>query len=451
MLAAVRTQLRPLFRLALPLALFQLGGVAMNLVDTLMVGRIGPSQLAAVSLGVSVYFVVMVFGMGAVTGIEPLVAQAVGAGEQGRAWRALVRGLVLALLLSLPLIAVMLVLVALLDVAGIDPEVVSLTREYLYARAPGVIPELLYTVVRTYLHGHGQTRPIVLAVVIGNVVNAPADYLLIFGGPGLVALGLVDPGIPALGLFGAGIATSFSTLIQLLVVAPPARFMRPHEAPAPDDDVSLAQILKIGVPVGLHYMLEVGVFALVAVLMGRISPTDLAAHEISLKLSSTSFRMVMGISSASAVLVGQRIGSGDKEGTLAAGLASFAMGSAVMCLSGLTFVSVPELLARAFTPDDEVVKRASRLIRVAAAFQLSDGLQAVAGGALRGAGDTRFPFVMNLVAYWGFALPVALVLAFSLELGAVGLWWGLTLGLTVAAVGQVARFVRRARSGYVRV
>lgn len=439
--------LGPVARLSLPLALFQLGGVVMNLTDVAMVGRLGASALSAVAIGNGIYFTLFAVGMGAVMGADPLVAQAVGAGDAARARAVRTAALKTALIATWPILVVLALSMAALRLTSIASDVVDVTWSYTLGRALGVPLELLYTAERAYLQGHGKARAITLAVVVASALNVPLDALLIFGGDVVTSLGWPPLPLPALGAFGAGLATTLCLLLQWAIVRLASRALA-AETPASDVVVAPRALAHIGVPVGLQYALEIGIFTLVALIMGGIGTLALAAHQIAITLASTSFRLALGVSGGASVVVGQRIGARDHAGALAAGGAGFVLGTAIMASAGVLYLVIPELLARLFTDDEDIVTRAVPLLAIAAAFQLSDGVQAVAGGVLRGAGDTRYAFVVNAIAYWLIALPCALVLAFVVELSAEGLWWGLTIGLTIAAVLQGARFYRRGKAGY---
>jgi MATE family multidrug resistance protein len=439
--------LGPVARISLPLALFQLGGVVMNLTDTAMIGRLGAAPLSAVAVGGGIYFTIFAVGMGAVMGADPLVAQAVGAGDfaLARATRDAARRV--AVTATWPILVVIALSMVALPLSTIAREVVEITWFFMLGRAIGLPFELLYTAERAFLQGHGRTRAITIAVVTASILNVPLDALFIFGGDAFVVIGIPAFPFPPLGAFGAGIATSLCLLVQLLIVTRAAKGL----ASESDDNglvVESKKLVRIGVPVGFQYALEIGIFTLVSLLMGAIGTLALAAHQIAITLSSTSFRLALGVSSGASVIVGQRIGARDHEGALAAGTAGFIIGTAVMATAGCFFIFIPAVLARAFTDDETIIARAVPLLFISAAFQLSDGIQAVAGGILRGAGDTRFTFVSNAVAYWLIALPCSLVLAFVVDLGPEGLWWGLTIGLTVAAVAQAVRFYTRASRGY---
>ncbi len=440
-----RRDLREIVRLAAPLALVQLGHATMGLVDTAVVGHKSAADLAAVGLGNSIFFTVAILGMGIALGTEPLVSQAVGAGDPSRARRALRQGTWLALFLTVPLLAIVLGLLAVLPHLGVDPEIVPATRAYVLARSPELPAFLFVTVARAYLQGFGRTREQVIGVVVANVLNLGLDVWLVFGGLG----------VPALGAAGAGIATAFCTWVRLGLLITPILSLRVHDDRtlvvrwrAALETSGLLRVLKVGTPLGLQLTLEVAIFAFVAFSMGSLGKIDLAAHNLALMLASTPFNAMIGLASAGGVIVGRRIGAGDPRGARDAGLLTIGLSGVFMAVSGLSFVLMPRAYAALFTDDPQVVDRAVVLLQIAGAFALSDGVQAVASGVLRGAGDTAWAFVCHLVAHWAVGLPMALLFCFTLGMGAAGLWWGLTCGLTFAAVTLTLRFWWRGTRGY---
>ncbi len=446
---ATRALVKSIASLSLPLALHNVGHSLLGIVDSAFVGRLGAAELAAVSLGNLLLFTVLVLGMGIVFGTEPLVAQALGAERPGKAKGAVRTGIGLSLAMTPVVWGSLLVIPKLLPLANVDADVIEHTATYLLGRAPGVPFVLGFTALRAYLQGYERTRSIVVGMVLANLLNVPADLVLIFGDEGLAGVGLGGIGFAGIGVLGAGIASSIAAAVQMLVVVWPTWALWQEHPPTHDDDrVSLASVLRLGVPVGLQYQAEVGIFAAVGVAMGSIGAIELAAHQIALALASVSFRVIMGISTATSVVVGKQVGARQHPPTQTPGLAGLGLGAMVMAMAGGIFLLIPDLLARLFTPETAVVAAAIPLLKIAAIFQLSDGLQGVAGGALRGAGDPTWAFLVNVAAYWAIAFPFGLWLAFSAGWEGPGLWWGLTLGLTVAAVGQVGRFVWRARQGY---
>jgi MATE family multidrug resistance protein len=281
---------------------------------------------------------------------------------------------------------------------------------------------------------------------LANVVNFVVCALLVLGDRALTPLHLPPLGLPRLGALGAGISTSVATAFMAAIVLVASRRHRAPHARAP---VATRTALRVGVPVGLQLLAEVGVFSLVAALAGRMGPAVLSAHQIALGLASLTFMGAIGVSGATSVRVGHAIGAG--RSPRRAGLLGIALGMSVMLVGAITFATMPYALMRAFTSHADVIAIGAPLIGIAALFQLFDGVQAVAAGALRGAGDVRFPFVANVAAHWFIGLPIALVLGFRLHGGAIGLWWGLTAGLVSVSIALAARFLWLSRGTIARL
>jgi MATE family multidrug resistance protein len=423
------SELRTLLRLAGPLILGYVGSQLMSITDTAMVGRLGATALAGVGIGNGIYFTVTCLGLGCIAGMEAPVAQAFGAGERLRARRLFWQGIRVALGVSLPLIAVMALLPPLLPRFGIDAATTRQVGLYLWARMLNVIPFLVFNAQRSYLQAAGVTRPVVVATAAGIVANAIGNYLLIYK--------------VGLGVAGAAIASVVSSTAMMFAIAPSVRRV---ESPAdPDrkkhDRALVRTILRLGVPIGLQFVAEVGVFATVGVIAATISAASAAAHTVALTLASFTFCVTLGIGAATSVRVGLHVGAGNSAAARHAGLVGLGASSAFMSLAALLFFAFAPLLAAALTDDPAVLIVAVPLLHVAAIFQLSDGLQATAAGALRGAGDPHAPLYANLVGHWLIGLPVAVALGFGAHLGATGLWWGLSLGLTTVAAFLIARFI----------
>jgi MATE family multidrug resistance protein len=439
----VRAEVRALVRLAVPLALASAGQSLMGVVDAAVVGRAGAAQLAGVGLGSLLFFAVSVLGIGTMMGLDPLVSQAFGAGDAPRArhflWQGAWLALAIGVLLSIPLAFVPLTLGPL----GIDPAVVAQASGHLLARLPSLPALLFFFAARSYMQGANAPRAILLSAVLANLVNFGLDLLLVFGGADLPSWAGVVRHIPPLGAAGSGIATAISTWLQAAFVAWAAGrievngpfIRRPLWA-----EMRLAA--RVGAPIGLHMGAEVGVFALVGLMAGRLGSVPMAAHQVAIALASFSFSAAVGIGNAGSVRVGWAIGSRDTPAARRAGLVAFGTGAAFMSAWGLAFLLFPGIFARLMSNDPAVVAVATPLLRVAGVFQISDGIQAVGAGVLRGAGDTRFTLFANLVGHWALGLPAALGLGLLLGWGITGLWWGLLIGLTAVAIALFFRFRR---------
>jgi multidrug resistance protein, MATE family len=442
---SIRAELRPLLRLAAPLALAQAGQALMGAVDVAVLGRARPELLAGAGLGNALFFGFAVFGMGVMQGLDPLVAQALGAGDAGRARRLVWQGVWLALGLALALAVPIVLAPGLLVPAGIAPEVAVEAVRFLSWRLVGLPFALLFFAPRAYLLAHGRTRPMVVAVVLANVLNLALDLLLVFGGAAWPEWTGPLHALPALGVAGAANASNAASLVQLLVLALALR-ASPHpageRARARPDPRELALALRVGLPTGLHVFAEVAFFSLASILAGRLGAVPLSAHQVALQLASVTFTVALGLGNGGSMRVGLAVGAGDRRAARRAGLAAFAGAASFMACTALVFLLFPGAVARLMTDEPAVIAAAIPLLRVAALFQLSDGLQAVGAGVLRGAGVTRFTFAVNMVAYWVVGLPLALLLAFGLGWGVVGLWAAFVVCLALVAASLVVRFLR---------
>lgn len=435
-------ELRELFRLAIPVAVAQAGMQLMGLVDVAVLGRLGPRELAASGVGNAVFFTVSTVGIGIVLGIDPLIAQAVGAGDHLRARRVMWQGAWLATLVTAALTVFLMIAAYLLPVIG-APELIEDARGFLIVRATSLLPFLLFFVVRSYLQAYGRTLPLIVAMVVANVLNFGGDILFVFGGKGPL-LGWIPP----LHVVGAALATTICTIAELIIVMIPLR-NSPVQHVRVDHRFSrqdVASAFKVGLPIGLHMAAEFGVFALVALLAAHAGTQQGAAHQVAISLASFTFTVAVGVATAGSVRVGLAIGARDQSATRTAGHVAFIGGTMVMGTSALLFAFFPRALARLVTDQANVLDAAIPLLMVVAFFQISDGIQAVGAGVLRGAGDTRFTFYANVVGHWLIGLPIALVLGFHYDWGVVGLWWGLCAGLTIVAVTLFIRFERLSRN-----
>lgn len=383
--------------------------------------------------------------MGVAAALEPLASQAVGAGDRDGAWRAFLATLVAATLVWVPCAAGAYGATSLLAPLGIEADLVDSARRFVLPQLPGMLFFVLFLAAKAFLQAVERTSPSVVAVVVANVVNVVVCNLLVRGDEALVAVGLGQHGLPALGAFGAGIASTVAHAALAGWVLVAAWKLRPHRALELGE---LRKVLRLGFPIGLQLLAEVGVFAFVSVLAGRLGRVAVSAHQIALGLASFTFMGALGISGATAVRVGHAIGEG--RSPRRAGLVGIGLGATFMLASALLFVSIPNLLIEGFTEDSDVIALGTKLLLVAAAFQLFDGIQVVASGALRGAADVRFAFFANLGGHWLFGLPLALWFGFHLGLGARGLWLGLLAGLALVSVLLLVRFFAIAKGPIAR-
>jgi MATE family multidrug resistance protein len=433
--------------LAVPLIVAYVGQMLMGLVDSLMLGRFSEAALAGSGIAGSILFSITALGMGVVMGLDTLIPQALGAGERDNARRLWWSGVRVCVVFGLPITLVIAASPALLGLFDVDAEVAGEASVYIWARLPGVIPFLIFVAQRSYLQALGTTRPIVFAMVAGNLLNAGLDALLIHGDAGLLAVGLPAIGAPPLGSMGAALATVLVSLGSMTIagIAVAARNRELEPEPRRVDPALFRKTWHLGLPVGLQLLAEVGVFSLTAVLAGRLGKTPAAAHQIAIALASFSFSMALGVGAATSVRVGRAVGGRDPPGVRRAGAVGIGLGTGLMGVSAIVFAAIPDRLAALFTDQAHVIDAAVPLLRIAALFQISDAVQAVVAGALRGAGDTRSTFIANVCGHYLVGFPIAVLLAFGLDQGAVGLWTGLIAGLTATAIALSVRFFRLAR------
>ncbi len=426
--------------LAWPVIVAELGWMFMGVVDTLMVGWLAPEAIGAVGLGSILFFTAAVFGMGLLLGLDTFVAQAFGAGDLHECHRWLRDGVHLALLAAPLLMLVSFGLLYLLPFIGLHPAVLVLVGPYVSALTWSAAPLLLYAAFRRYLQALGVVRPVMLTLLAANIVNALFNWLLIFGRFGLPAMGVAGSA------WSTVIARVFLAVVLGLVIV-----WRERRDRLGLSDISFLtvewpriwRLIRLGTPAALQVTAEVGVFGAVAVLAGRIDPIALAAHQVALNIASVTFMVPLGLASAGAVRVGHAMGRRDAEGVARAGWAAILLGALFMTVAALIFVAAPAALVHLFTADAAVVATGIGLLRVAGAFQLFDGIQGVTTGALRGLGDTHTAMLANLIGHWLIGLPFAAAAAFWFGWGVIGLWAGLSVGLTLVALVLLVVWQRR--------
>ena len=424
------------FRIAYPVMLSQLGHILVGIADSVMVGRIGAEPLAAASLANSIFHVLLMFGIGLSYGITPLVAQADGEGDDHKITRLLRHGLILCLLAGTGLFLLLFSGSSVLKYLDQPFEVVELAGPYLIIIAVSIVPLMFFQSFKQFAEGLSSTRQTMFITIASNVINVGLNYVLIFG----------KFGFPALGLNGAGWATLASRVFMAF-----AMFGFVYFAPSFTkfrDGFSLNKIratyfkpmLKIGFPSGIQFVFEVGAFSFAAIMMGWLGTLPLAAHQIAISLVSLSYMMASGISAAATVRVGNHVGKKDQVNLGRAGNTGFMMVVVFMVCCALLFVAFHDFLPKLYVDDPTVISMAGSLIIVAAIFQISDGVQVVGLGALRGMSDVRVPTIITLFAYWVLAIPVSYLFGFIWGMGPEGVWYGLLAGLSVAALMLLGRF-----------
>ena len=441
----MKAHLRPTILLAYPVVLSQLGHVLVGVCDSVMVGRTGKLPLDAVGMGVSVTTLLLVLGLGISMGSVPRVAAANGRGDEAFLGRLLVGTVWLNTLVGIGLVGLSQLLPRLLPYLGQSPEVVALATPWVRVVGWSLLPLMVFQGFREWAEGLGLTKQAMYLSIAGNVVNALLCYALIFG----------HFGAPAMGLMGSAWATLIARIgmaalmAQFVLRADKLRSRRPAD-PTAWLRPGLAELrgqLALGLPIGVQMMLEVGAFSVSFLMIGWIGVTPQAAHQIAINVASVTYMAASGIAAAATIRVGSLRGSGELAEARQAGFAAYWLAFGFMSVMGLLMLSLRHVIPQFYNDDPLVLAQAATLMTIAAAFQISDGLQVVGLGALRGLEDVKVPSVVALLAYWALALPLGYGLGFGLKLGAAGVWLGLLTGLSAVAVVLLLRFRRQSQPG----
>jgi multidrug resistance protein, MATE family len=429
------------FQLAYPVIIGQLGIIMMGVVDSLMVGHLGAAPLAAASLGNSLAFIILIIGIGVSLAVTPLVAIAVGANKFEDCGVYFRQSLLVNCILS--------IIIALIIYFGADflqyfnqpDEVQFQAKSFIRIIGFSAIPLMIFQTYKQFIEGLSIMRPAMIIALLANIINAFGNWVLVFG----------KLGFPALGLDGSGWATFFSRVfmaIAMMSFVMNNKFFKPYDVSFHFKSINwpiIKKILSLGLPSGFQYFFEVGAFSLAVVMVGWLGTKQQAAHQIAINLASISFMAVLGISAAGSIRVGNAVGQKDIAEIRRAGFTASFLGASIMFFSGLIFILFRNYLPTLYVNDEVVISYASSLLIIAALFQLSDGVQAVGIGILRGLTDVKIPTAITFIAYWIVGLPVGYLLGFTLELGVQGVWIGLLLGLTTSAILLTLRFNSRSK------
>ena len=442
-LRTYRPEFADTFRLSVPIIIAQLGVVLMGVTDNLFVGRLlGAVPLGAAGLATSLSFLMSSVGVGGLSVVAALVAQATSQGDAPLINRLFRAGLWASVLMSVVLGGLSVILAFYFDLFGQSPDVTRLARDFMLILSASVLPLLVFVATRQLCDGLRQPRVAMLITLSALLLNALFNYVFITG---------VGP-FPAWGLMGSAAATLLSRIymaVAMLTYVYWQPSFKPYllaEFAKRPVRTEINQILRLGIPGGLTFFFEVATFSLAVVIVGWLGDDRLAAHQIAINMASVTYMMATGISSAAAIRVGAAIGFNNVDGALRAGIAAFALSLSLMTLAAVLFLTANDWLVSLYIRDSpDVMRIAASLVIIAGFFQLSDGVQVVALGSLRGMADVNVPTLMSLVSYWVIALPLSYVLAFPLGLDAIGVWIGLFTGLTVAAALLTTRFFRRIR------
>jgi len=426
--------------LSFPIVIGQLGTVLMAMADVMMVGQLDATNLAAVGASNAVYFLISILGIGTLTAVSPLVARAKGASSPADCSRYFRKGIVASLLLSVFIGFLVWVCTVYFHVFRQQPQVTELAKPYLHVLNAGTVFMLLFYAIKNFSDGVGYTKPSAIITLGGLLLNIFLNWLFIFG----------KWGIPEYGLLGAGIATSCTKVCMAFCMAVYVFRSKLYTVYLKAKNACiytshLSEVFRVGLPSGFQYFFEVAAFAAAALLIGQYGELELAAHNIAINLASTTYMAATGISAAGSILVGDAVGRKHKSDMILSGRAALMMAVVYMGFCALLFLFFPKFWIALYTTDERVARMAVYLLMIAGLFQLSDGIQCVGVGILRGLSDTRIPTLITVVAYWAIGIPVGLWLSNSLNLSLYGIWIGLSIGLTFSAILLTLRFIKQSQ------
>jgi MATE family multidrug resistance protein len=430
------TNYRKTLVLAYPLVLSQLGHIMVGVVDTAMVGQIGTVSQAAVALANSLYVLILVFGLGVSCGITPLVAAADSSKNYGENAALLKHSIIINAAMGTLLFLLLVAVSPVLRLFNQKQEVVDLAIPFLNVMMLGMIPLSIFAGFKQFAEGLSYTRVAMLITIGANLLNILLNYLMIFG----------HCGFSEMGLMGSCWASFISRVVMALTMFLYVYYNKHFKVYWQGFNFRnisfklIKAILGLGVPSGLQWVFEVGAFSFAIIMIGWINPVTQAAHQVALSIASVTYMMASGLSAAASVRVGNQLGLKDTRGVRVAGFSAFILVLILMGFNAICFIVFRNVFPVFFNQDMNVIEIATTLLVIAAFFQLSDGVQVVGLGVLRGMKDVKIPTLITLIAYWGIGLPMSYIFAFKLNLGVQGVWYGLSLGLTLAAIFLFGRF-----------
>lgn len=429
----LRNHIRDNLHLSFPIMISQLGHITVGVVDSLMIGNISVTQLAAVSLSSSIFGFILLFCIGLSYGITPLISSKKS--DESYISNIFYNGMYLNLFFTIVLVLITVYLKFFLKYFIQDQEVLSFTYSYLDIICISLIPLMLFQTFKQFIEGLGYTKPPMYISIFSNIINIVLNAILIFG----------LFGFPKLEIIGAAYATLISRVLMFLFILVYCLNSKKFNSIilALNTSInyhSLRSIFGIGFTSGLQYIFEVGAFSVATIIIGSMGAIQLASHQIALNLASISYMVASGIGSASMISLGHYYGIGDKTEIRKSGYSNFILVFILMCFSAVIFIYFRDVLPTFYVDDFEVISLASSLLIIAGLFQLSDGLQAVGLGVLRGIRDTKIPTILTFISYWIISIPLSYFLGVTSGHGVFGVWIGLSVGLTIAAVFHVIRF-----------
>ncbi len=436
--------IRKTINLALPVCFGQLGHMMVGFVDTAMVGHIegiGSRAQAAMNITNSLYMLVLCFALGVGFGITPLVAAADGAKKPGRITELLRNGILVSVLTGVVLFLFLLFVSPLLRHLNQDPDVVEIAIPFMNVMIFSLVPLSLFSACKQFAEGLSDTRMAMVVSLGGNLLNVLFNYALIFGHFGFRPMGVMGA---CWGSFFARVAMGLGMLLYIYF-KPSFQIYREGFKMKGVSWKVIGEILLTGIPIGLQFIFEVGAFSFAGLMVGTLGTVKQAAHQVALTIAACTYMFASGLSAAVAVRVGNESGRKNLQEVRKAGFSGLMLVAALMLFCAVLFILCRDSLAAVLSEDPQVLKIASGLLIIAAFFQLSDGIQVVGLGALRGMNDTKFPTILTLVAYWVIGLPSSYFLGLYFGLGVTGVWYGFIIGLSFSALGLLWRFEKITR------
>jgi MATE family multidrug resistance protein len=428
--------LKETLRLSYPIIVAQLGGIGMGIADTIMVGRIGAAELAAASLGSAIFFLLFCFGFGLTFVLSPLIAQAHTKKDYATLHNNFSAGIQASLVVGIIVMFALFLSVLSLPYLGQDAEVERLTFSYLISLAFGVIPFILFFTLRNFTDGISMTKVAMYITLVALLTNVFLNWVFIFG----------NLGVEKMGLLGAGIATTITRFLMFFAMV---IYIQRNKITKnilkgfvwyKSSKKDRLKVYQLGLPAGLQYFFEIASFSIAAIMAGWLGKYELASHQIVINLASTTYLITMGFSMAGSILVAQGVSEKDFVKIKRVSIINLFLGTLFMVFASLCFIFFPNFWIRLYSDEPRLIEISLGLLFIACFFQVSDGLQCVGLGILRGFEDIKLPTLFTMIAYWGIGLPAAYVLGFTLSLGVDGIWYGLSLGLTFSALLLNIRF-----------
>jgi len=426
------------WQIAYPLVLGQAGHMITNIADTIMIGQLGSTHLAGASIAHTVFILLFVFAIGIVTGVTPLVGKAYGEKDIPKLRMLFKNGLLINSIVGVIITGIMYFSFPVLYHLGQEPEVVNFAVDYYKVVVFSMLPFMVFLHYKQFVDGLARTKPGMVIIIVCNIINVILNYGLIFG----------NFGLPRMEIAGAAIATVIARLLMAISFIVYMRYDWALNIYIKNLEYikyewsKIKDILRIGIPIGLQYVFEVGAFAAGAVMTGWLGATSLAAHQIVISLAALTYLMSSGVASAATVRISNHIGERKYRRMRIAGYSAFVMVVAFMTITGIIFIIGRNFFPMLYIDEKDVLVLASSLMVVAGLFQILDGIQVTALGALRGMEDVRKPTLIAMFSYWGLMLPACYFFGFIAEMGVIGIWVGYLFGLFFASIILLWRFVR---------